>query len=75
LVELRRAPGCQTMIVGTSTSALDRYRARPGERVVRLDDRTLLATLASIGRPAQLIFDGDRPRLSTPVTDAELWPN
>lgn len=72
LVEAPRTPACITSIVKTDVSVLVRYRAVPEPVVVRMDDRMLVQTLASIGRPAGLIRFGDDVRLSRPVTDAEL---
>ncbi len=63
---------CVTTIVQTDPSVLERYRVQPTSHIVRMDDQMLLATLASINRPAGLIRFGDRVRLSAPVTDAEL---
>lgn len=39
-----------------------------------MDDRTLVDTLAAIGRPAGLIRVSGRIRLTNPVTDLELFP-
>ena len=61
-----------TQIVQTDPSVLERYCARPVGVVVRMDDRTLLNTLASIDRRAGLIHFGEQVRLTRPVTDAEL---
>ncbi len=61
-----------TSIVTTDPSVLDRYRANPSSFVVRMTDKTLLETLASIHRPAGLIRFGGEIRISAPVTDAEL---
>ena len=62
---------CVTVLVQTDPAVVERYRARPTGRIVRMDDRMLLETLASIHRPAGLIRFGDRIRLSAAVTDAE----
>jgi hypothetical protein len=72
LVEAPRPPACITSVVETDVSVLARYRAVPQPVVARMDDRMLVQTLASIGRPAGLIRFGDDVRLSRPVTDAEL---
>ncbi len=78
----RRAPSMVTRIsntvptvtlrVHTDSSVVERYRATPVDRVIRMDDSALLATLVSIHRPAGLIRFGDRIALSAPVTDEEL---
>ncbi|UCC29306.1 MAG: hypothetical protein JSU86_14020 [Phycisphaerales bacterium] len=65
-------PASITVIVETDASVLERCRAEPTQRVVRMDDSMLLETLASIKRPAGLIRYGGQTRLSAPVTDAEL---
>lgn len=65
-------PASITVIVKTDASILERCRAEPTQRIVRMDDSMLLETLASINRPAGLIRYGGQTRLSTPVTDAEL---
>jgi hypothetical protein len=65
-------PACVTTIVQTDPSVLERCRPAPTDRVVWIDDTTLLRTLASVNRPTGLIRIGDRVRLSAPVTDAEL---
>ncbi|HUU82431.1 MAG TPA: hypothetical protein VM243_02900 [Phycisphaerae bacterium] len=67
-----RRPAVVTVLVQTDPSVLDRFRAQPTHRVVRIDDSQLVATLASINRPAGLIRFGDSLRLSTAVTDADL---
>ncbi len=59
-------------LVHTRTAVLARFASEPTRRIERLDDGKLLAVLASLGRPAELIRDGDRVRLSAPVTDKEL---
>ncbi len=64
--------GCVATVVMTDPTVLDRCRANPTGAVARIDDTKLLATLASINRPAGLIRFGDRVALSVPVTDAEL---
>lgn len=61
-----------TEFVHTDVGIVERCRARPGGRIVRMDDRTLLQTLAAIHRPAGLIRWGGRVQLTAPVTDAEL---
>lgn len=61
-----------TVIVQTDPSVVERYRAEPTGLVVQIDDRMLLTTLASIGRPTGLIRFGDTLRLTAPVTDADL---
>jgi len=61
-----------TLIVQTDPAVVERFRARPRDSIVRIDDRMLLDALASIDRPAGLIRFGDRIRLTKPVTDAEL---
>ena len=63
---------CVTTVVQTDPSVLERYRVQATSRVVHMNDQMLLATLASINRPAGLIRFGDRVRLSAPVTDVEL---
>ena len=70
LVPVRQA--CVIAIVHTDPTVLERCRARSTGLVVRMDDRMLLDTLASIDRPAGLIRFGNRVRLSAPVTDADL---
>ncbi len=71
-VKSDRRPRCVTITVQTDQSNLGRYRAEPPRSIVRMDDRVLIETLASINRPAGLIRFGDRLRLSAPVTDADL---
>jgi len=61
-----------TLRVQTDPSIVDRYRAFPTGATVRMDDATLIETLAAIHRPAGLIRFDDRVALSAPVTDAEL---
>jgi hypothetical protein len=59
--------------VRTDPTIVQRYRAQPAEsQVIRLTDQSLLDTLASIHRPAGLIYRDDRVVLSAPVTDEEL---
>ena len=61
-----------TLRVRTDPSIVERYRAAPTGVIVRMDDATLIETLAAIHRPAGLIRFADRVALSAPVTDAEL---
>jgi hypothetical protein len=61
-----------TLRVRTDPSIVERYRAAPTGAIVRMDDATLIETLAAIHRPAGLIRFADRVALSAPVTDAEL---
>ena len=70
--QVRRSPGCETLVVQTSTSVLARYQASTANHTVRINDGTLLEMLAAMGRPAELIHKDGRTRLSVPVTDAEL---
>ena len=63
---------CVTEVIQTDPTVLERYRARPTGRIMRMDDHVLLDTLAAIGRPAGLIRFGHRIRLSAPVTDVAL---
>ena len=58
--------------VATDPTVMDRYHAKATGAVVRMDDRMLLDTLASIGRPAGLIRFGGQVRLTSAVTDFEL---
>ncbi len=73
--EVQRHLAYVSHIVHTDPTVLERCRARPTGSVLRIDDRTLLAGLASINRPAGLIRIGGQVRLSAPVTDAELEIN
>ena len=66
----RRAP--VTVLIKTDPTVVERYRAGPTGRIVQMDDRMLLESLAAIDRPAGLIRFGDQVRLSAAVTDAEL---
>ena len=61
-----------TVVIKTDPTVVERCRARPTGRIVQMDDRMLLETLAAIDRPAGLIRFGDQIRLSAAVTDAEL---
>ncbi len=65
-------PACITQRVQTDPAILDRYRAAPLRLIKRIDDRTLLETLASINRPAGIIRYGDRVALTHPVDDESL---
>jgi hypothetical protein len=68
----RGSAGCDIRIVQTDPAVLERYRARPAARVILLDDRELLATLAAMNRPTGLIRYQGRAWLTANVTDAEL---
>jgi hypothetical protein len=63
---------CAVAIIETIPGVLERHRAKPTGKVTRIDDAALVATLASINRPAGLVRIGDRVWLTAPVTDAEL---
>lgn len=67
-----RARRCIVQRVPTRVGTVERLRAQPTERIVRMDDALLLETLASVYRPSGLIRVGEGVRLSTPVTDAQL---
>ncbi|MCP4590693.1 MAG: hypothetical protein GY842_08110 [bacterium] len=70
--EVLTVPRPSIIRVATDPTVLERYRARSTAVVERIDDRILLNTLASIGRPAGLIRYGGRIRLTAAVTDVEL---
>jgi hypothetical protein len=61
-----------TRLVDTDPTVVDRCRVEPESTVDRIDDRMLVETLASIGRPAGLIRYGGRVLLTHAVTDAAL---
>ena len=56
-------------IVRTDPNILERYVSRSSSMVEQLSDETLLAMLASLGRPTGLIRYDGRVRLTTNVTD------
>ena len=59
-------------IIETDPTTLRRFAARRTGRAEYIDDRTLTRVLLSIDRPADIVHDGDRIRLSAPVTNEEL---
>lgn len=56
-------------IVRTDPNILKRYVLRPSSKVKTISDETLLASLASLGRPTGLIRYDGRVRLTADVTD------
>ena len=56
-------------IVRTDPSILERYVSHTTSKIESINDETLLASLASLGRPAGLIRYDGRVRLTTDVTD------
>lgn len=56
-------------IVRTDPDILQRYVPRPSSKVETISDETLLASLASLGRPTGLIRYDGRVRLTADVTD------
>jgi hypothetical protein len=66
-------PG-SVQFVTTSGSSMDGYVVASPPTVVQIDDRALLRTLASMGRPTGLIRYGDRVVLTGAVTDVAQDP-
>lgn len=59
-------------VIKTDPTTVGRFAARRTGRAQLIDDRTLRQVLLSINRPAEVIIEGDRIRLSAPVTDKDL---
>ena len=65
-------PPCVIRIVRTDPNILKRLELDPEPSVVNLDDDALLAALAALDRPAGLIRQDGKVRLTRMVTDREL---
>jgi len=62
-------PAVRIVHVQTDDTASDRYAVNTPFHIDRMDDETLLAVLASMDRPAGLIYIEGRARLTRDVTD------
>lgn len=67
---LVRLPSVQIRMVSTDKNILERYAASPAPGLIeRIDDQTLLATLAAMDRPTGLVRSEGRVWLTSDVTD------
>jgi hypothetical protein len=57
---IRRSESCVTMIVPTDPTVLERFRASPPRRVVRIDDRALEETLRTLDLSLETVREDSR---------------